>query len=252
MKNKIKIWIGLVLLLMLIFTACGNKDKANTINEINNNNLNATDSIADAIVPTELEDEKNEAKLTLEADPVDVSDEVGQVFRKGTWFLSQGEAGIAYMSFFEDGKTGIGYNLIQGDEQNYAYNLVENILTISFDDYEDSIISENVEQLDEDTIVINVWNDEPYVLTYVSEKTSEEFEFFSAIELYDLAIDYYEKTEEGEVSGSALTIKGNADMTVTVELRAKNSDEIVASYVVSSLNAGGINELTGEKVELKE
>lgn len=243
-----KTGIGAVFLIMLIFTACGRENTANTITEMNRDNT-ASGMAADAYG----NNYSNSSGKSSDMQPGDIStfnEKADDVFRHGTWFCVKGDAALAYLSFDTDGKTGELYNLVDGEPKEYTYSVIDNTVSIS-GDFEE-LFSDNMEQLDEDTIVLNPQSDEQVVLTYVSDKNSEEFTFYTVEQLLEMAREYQKKNEGYESVGATYT--DNADMTVTIQLTTDNGEQVItdASYTVDRITAEGRNDLSGTEIDLKQ
>lgn len=247
MGYRKKAGIGAIFLSVLIFTACGNASTANTITEMNRDST-ASGMAAEAYGNNYTDSGSGEAAMDLPgADGY--ADAAGDIFRYGTWFCVKGDTALAYLSFDTDGKTGTLYDLVDGGAKDYTYEVADNTVSIS-GDFEE-LFSDNMEQLDENTIVLNPLSDEQVILTYVSDKNSDEFGFYPVAELLEMARSYQKKTSGYESPDAAYT--DNTDMTVTILLSTKDGGQVVTdvSYTVDRVTAEGVNDLSGEEVDLK-
>ncbi len=249
--KKIKI-IAAAFLAALFLIGCG-RDKTNTVGGAENSKMPATgaDSEAGGAYSVDKAPAGSGYGLDEIVPPGDVDGGNEAVFRKGTWFCSKDGDNIAYISFSEDGASGVGFDLDDKSQTLYTYDIEGSNVTIYYNEY-DTLISGSLEQLDEDTVAVYSPDGGQLMLTYVSDKTVAEFEFYSVSELSEMAKSFYGGTSEN-ASAAECVCTENSDMTVTLSLYSKDSDreKAVAVYTVSRLTAEGFSDLSGKEVDLK-
>ncbi len=169
--------------------------------------------------------------------------------RSGVW-LAEGEDENRYFFFADEENCGSYVSQSEGIGMGFDYEIQENGLLLHIGDTEDN------------SPVLLDWEDEDHVtftwesgysenLTYLGEQTAAEFQFYSDIQLCEMALDYYELQtgyRPGMVSSTV-----NEDGTVTIQLYDNLGDHNATSdwYTVDRYTAIGTN-LLDEEIRLTD
>ena len=240
-----KIRICLLVLCLMLLTACGGKSKVNTITEMNDS-VATGDAASGLGNPGVANDQEPDGKQ--EVTPDTVGDNY-VAFKAGTWFCVSESESIGYFSFSADGVTGIHYGLVDGVEKHFSCIEENQIVSLIWES--DVLISGDLEQLDENTGIITTQSDEILTFTYISEKTPEEFSFYSTATLLDMARAYQKQTTGFE--SVWVSYVDNEDSTLTIKLFTEEGEQITtdALYTINRVTATGKDELLGNDVDLK-
>ncbi len=241
-----KIRVCLLVLCLMLLTACGSKSKVNTITEMNDSVAtgDAENGLGNPGVAT---DEELNGKPEVIPDMETGDDYVA--FKAGTWFCVSESESIGYFSFSADGVTGIHYGLVDGMEKHFSCIEENQIVSLIWES--DVLISGDLEQLDENTGIITTLSDEILTFTYISEKTPGEFSFYSTATLLDMARAYQKQTTGFE--SVWVSYVNNEDSTLTIKLFTEEGEQITtdALYTINRVTATGKDELLGNDVDLK-
>lgn len=173
-----------------------------------------------------------------------ISDEK-TVFEAGTWLL---------YDVYTDESIPTGYCFMNEDGVSGSALLYQDKTNVSFE-YEIGVNEVNVTIDGESFTVAIVGGDPAYAMfesdfgrsdmIYLSEATEADMpEFYSDVELYEMAQEYYTAKTGTEPSGAASWT--NQDGTVSIELDVE--DEIVAAYTVDRWSTVGTDDITGEEI----
>ncbi len=169
------------------------------------------------------------------------------VIQAGTWFVS-GKDTAAYYFFDADGTSGRTASLENGTGLGFTYSIQDNEATFHMGASDMSTIS-TLEKTD-DTHFTITWEDGRVEnMTYVSEKGSEDFQFYTNEDLCRLAVAYYTKAT-GE---DAPQVAADTDPeTVSIQLYVNTGDHNsnCAWYQVNRQTAKGTDVNTGAEIDL--
>ncbi|MGN0164943.1 MAG: hypothetical protein ACI39R_02065 [Lachnospiraceae bacterium] len=243
-----KLYLGMVIINLLLFTACGSDNNRNTLMDINQN-VDSTGTMADQTYEDEITGGTGTSENLFSSKENDGGQLLSSVvFNKGTWFGVKGEISLGYFSFDPETHAGIIHGLTDGSCREFTYQEVDNTVTITCEG--ELLYTGTMEQLDEYTVVLTLENNEQIILTYVSDRTGDEFIYYTTVELVDMAQKYYEK--ENSVLPSGATYFDNSDSTITIRLFEGEGtrDNPDAEYTLNRITATGTDDLTEEAVDV--
>lgn len=170
-------------------------------------------------------------------------------FQAGTW-LAKSEDGGTYYFFDPDGVSGRTASQETGTGLGFTYTIQDGRGTFSMGSADDTSAC-TLEQTDAEHITIKWEDGREEVLSYISEKGSDEFQFYSNDALSNLAMSYYSRVSDGikRLSAAAVT---NEDGTVTIQVYENLNDHnsTAAWYTVDRQTGKGTDVNTSEEVDL--
>jgi outer membrane lipoprotein-sorting protein len=252
MKTKAIKLVSLSIMTVMLLSACGSNDKS-TLTDINS--LSATEADAEKAsnseamegnISPEYIEKSDELNSEETGDALENESDAGNlVLKNGTWFILNGETSLGYISLYTDSSEGIFYDFQTNVGSVFSYDYSNNSFEIHFEDEE---YSGELIQDDEDTYELVISDRESMLIEYVSEKSAEEFRFYTADELCSMALNYY--TEKYDYRPSGVSYMDNADKTITIHIydEIDGTSNVSVWYTVDRITTVGIEELSGEEV----
>lgn len=171
------------------------------------------------------------------------------VFQAGTWFVSSKDS-AAYYFFDADGASGRTASLENGTGVGFTYSVQDNKVTFRMG-AEDAVVKGTLTKSD-DTHASIVWEretDNEETMRFVSDKGSEDFQFYTNEALCRMAVDYYIKTTGEDVPQA---VADTDPETVSIQLYVNMGDHNsnCAWYQVNRQTAKGTDVNTGAEIDL--
>ena len=180
--------------------------------------------------------------------PSALPEDGGTAFQAGTWLSDQGQ----YYFFDADGASGRTASLADGTGVAFSYTVDGDQAAFSMGGADTSQTCTVSGEQPGGPLTLQ-WEDGTVeVLTYVSEQSSDQFQFYSDQELCDLALTYYGTHGDGQdTDGLTAAAQTNEDGTVTIQVYQNLGDHnsTAAWYTVDRTTAQGTDG-TGQAVDL--
>lgn len=173
------------------------------------------------------------------------------IFTPGTWLATAEDGSGQYYFFNPDGTTGSTASLDNGTGVSFAYECEDGYAVFHMAAVDNNTPC-TVEVTDSEHIILRWDTGGTTDLAYVSALGTGQFTFYSDSELFDLALAYYQQTTGSELGHPAISFTNNEDGTVTIHLFENLSDHIATAawYTVNRFTARGVNDISGEPVDL--
>ena len=177
--------------------------------------------------------------------------QTASLFQAGTWLATGAQPEQYY--FFDRGEgSGRTASLEDGLGISFTYTRQGPTAVFSMGSA-DEVRTCTVTVQDQNTLHF-LWSDgTSEVLSYVSDQSSDQFQFYTNQELCQLALDYYRTTPDADVSAPlTATAVSQEDGMVSIQLYATLNDHnsTAAWYTVDRCTGQGRNDSTGEAVDL--
>lgn len=171
------------------------------------------------------------------------------VFQAGTWFVS-GKDSAAYYFFDADGASGRTASLENGTGVGFTYSVQDNQVIFRMG-AEDAVVKGTLTKSD-DTHASIVWEretDNEETMRFISDKGSEDFQFYTNEDLCRMAVDYYIKTT-GEDAPQAAADTDPETVSIQLYVNMGDHNSNCAWYQVNRQTAKGTDVNTGAEIDL--
>lgn len=167
----------------------------------------------------------------------------------GTWFVS-GKDTAAYYFFDADGTSGRTASLENGTGVGFTYSVQDNEVTFRMG-AEDVVVKGKLTKTD-DTHASIVWengSDNEETMRFISDKGSDDFQFYSNEDLCKMAVAYYTKAT-GEDAPQAAADTDPETVSIQLYVNTGDHNSNCAWYQVNRQTAKGTDVNTGAEIDL--
>lgn len=167
----------------------------------------------------------------------------------GTWFIS-GKDTAAYYFFDIDGTSGRTASLENGTGVGFTYSVQDNEVIFRMG-AEDVVVKGKLTKTD-DTHASIVWedrSDDEETMRFISDKSSDDFQFYTNEDLCRMAVAYYTKVT-GEEAPQAAADTDPETVSIQLYINTGDHNSNCAWYQVNRQTAKGIDANTGESIDL--
>lgn len=167
----------------------------------------------------------------------------------GTWFVS-GKDTAAYYFFDADGTSGRTASLENGMGVGFTYSVQDNEVTFRMG-AEDVVVKGKLTKTD-DTHASIVWedgSDNDETMRFISDKGSDDFQFYSNEDLCKMAVAYYTKTT-GEDAPQAAADTDPETVSIQLYVNTGDHNSNCVWYQVNRQTGTGTDANSGDTVDL--